>query len=853
MNQIRTIHIVLAGFAIFVFAGFLANPAPTHAAYSEEQNVVASDGSANDFLGESVGITSDGSLIVVGSEGDDDKGSSAGAAYVLRRSGTTWTEEQKITAPDGVANDIFGFAVAISADGSRIVVGAYADDDNGSGSGGAYVFYKPTSTWIMEQKLTPSDGTTFDSFGESVAISDDGSRIVISSTGDDDNGSGSGSAYVFYKATSTWAQEQKLTASDGAAGDEFSNAVDISSDGSRIVVGSHSDDVSGKSDQGSAYIFYRATSTWAQEQKLTASDGVVSDALTETDGHLGNGARIAADGLTVILGASHASSSFRGAAYIFTRSGVTWSQQQKLTASDAADFDQFGAGLGISSDGSRVVVGAYSDDVGLNSDQGSAYVFYRATSTWTQSEHLAWSTGGASNGFGLGLDMTGNGSRIAIGTTEAVGLNNYQGAVDIFFDAALAPPVLTVVASGTGSGVITDSLAGIDCGIDCTETYTSGATSTLTATPSASSTFVGWSGDADCTDGSVTLSVDVSCIATFALKTYTLTLNLSGNGSGSVTSTASGLGLTYPNSTTATSGAINYGANVAVTAIATSGQNSIMDTDCSAAGGTLQKTGTETSVCSITNVVADKTIGLSFQIIPVVGAGGTVVTSGGGSSGGGAPSYTPPTTGGQSSSSNTSTPVVPSETYDSPSDFAPRGCPLYLGVYIKRGGANDIASVQRLQMFLNEELGINLAMNGVYDDATYAATIRFQEKYASDVLAPWNLTQGTGYVYLTTARKLNYLHCIHSAPGNFVPPIVSSSVFNRNLQLGSVGADVTALQEWLIAQKKGSAAAALQAHGTTKLFGALTKAALMELQSAVGISPASGYFGALTRAYAAAH
>ena len=116
-----------------------------------------------------------GDTIVVGAWLDDDNGTDSGSAYVFTRTGTTWTEQAKLTASDGAADDQFGISVAIAGD--TIVVGAYRDDDNGTDSGSAYVFTRTGTTWTQQAKLTASDGAADDQFGSSVAIA--GDTIVV--------------------------------------------------------------------------------------------------------------------------------------------------------------------------------------------------------------------------------------------------------------------------------------------------------------------------------------------------------------------------------------------------------------------------------------------------------------------------------------------------------------------------------------------------------------------------------------------------------------------------------------------------------------------------------------------------
>ena len=168
--------------------------------------LTADDGAASDYFGMSVSI--DGDTMVIGAYYDDDKGDNSGSAYVYTRvtAGdltSTWTQVAKLTATDGAVNDEFGYSVSI--DGDTMVIGAEGDDDKGSSSGSAYVFTRDTpgditSDWTQVAKLTAGDGAASDNFGLSVSI--DGDTMVIGAYADDDKGSNSGSAYVFSKYVS---------------------------------------------------------------------------------------------------------------------------------------------------------------------------------------------------------------------------------------------------------------------------------------------------------------------------------------------------------------------------------------------------------------------------------------------------------------------------------------------------------------------------------------------------------------------------------------------------------------------------------------------------------------------------
>ena len=246
------------------------------ATWSETAKLVASDAAAADRFGNSVSIGGD--VIVVGATGDDHAGSNSGSAYVFATTdgGATWSETAKLVASDTAGGDYFGNSVSISGD--VVVVGAYFDTDGGYDSGSAYVFATTDggATWPQTAKLVASDAAVFDRFGVSVAIS--GDVMVVGAYLDDDGGSGSGSAHVFRTTDggASWTQTAKLVASDAAAYDNFGVSVSISGD--VMVVGAYWNDDAG-SDSGSAYVF-RTTdggATWSETAKLVADDAAAND------------------------------------------------------------------------------------------------------------------------------------------------------------------------------------------------------------------------------------------------------------------------------------------------------------------------------------------------------------------------------------------------------------------------------------------------------------------------------------------------------------------------------------------------------------------------------------------------
>ncbi len=368
---------------------------------TEVAKLTASDGAENDYFGQAVALSGDTAL--VGGHGDD---TWRGAAYIFERdhgSIDSWGQVIKLIPSDSEANDMFGYAMAVSGD--IALVGAPGDDDNGSTSGAAYVFYRDqggAGTWGQVAKLTASDGATNDDFGWSVALS--GGTALVGADYDDDNSTDSGSAYVFYQnqgGADNWGQVAKLTASDGAADDNFGQAVALSGD--TALVGAYRYDTY----KGSAYIFSHnqgGADNWGEVTKLTPSDSAVDDGFGES---------VALDGDTALVGAYRDDNpgNNSGSAYVFDRDqggADIWGEVVKLTASDGAASDYFGGSVSLSGD--TALVGAYGDDDdGANS--GSAYLFERnagGAENWGQAAKLTASDGAASDWFGSAVALSGD-------------------------------------------------------------------------------------------------------------------------------------------------------------------------------------------------------------------------------------------------------------------------------------------------------------------------------------------------------------------------------------------------------------------------------------------------------------
>jgi hypothetical protein len=353
------------------------------ATMTETAKLTASDGAAGDELGV---VAISGDTIAVGSSAAK-VGSNAkqGAVYVFVKPVSGWmtaTETAKLTASDGAASDGLGSAVAVDSD--AVIAGASgAKIGSNIEQGAAYVFVKPLGGWMTENetaKLTASDGAAKDGLGVlGVAIDAD---TAVAGVPEAKIGSNTtqGAAYVFVKAPGGWAtmtETAKLTASDGAAGDELGRSVGVS--GSVVVSGALFATGGSNTNQGAVYVFVKPVAGWAtatQTAKLTASDGAGDDLL---------GGWVAISGDRVVAGAIGAqigANDNQGAAYVFVRPAGGWTSETesaKLVASDGALQDEFGRCVAI--DGATVAVGSFMADLDSSTDQGAAYVFGQADGT----------------------------------------------------------------------------------------------------------------------------------------------------------------------------------------------------------------------------------------------------------------------------------------------------------------------------------------------------------------------------------------------------------------------------------------------------------------------------------------
>jgi len=413
-------------------------PLATDAFGPQIVRLTAEDGAPNDALGTSLDL--DGDTLVAGAPNATVGGNLAqGAAYVFYRTpggSQPWTFITKLTAPDGAEDDSFGTSVTV--DGDVIAVGADGATVNANlYQGAVYIYYRnpvDPDQWDYETKISSSDGQFDDAFGCSAAL--DGNLLVVGAqyadvvSVDDDQGA----AYVFDRTdggANAWGEVAKLTASDGAMNDSFGGSLDIS--GKSVVIGAVYASVSGRTGQGTAYVFnqdWGGGGVWGQVKKLEAVESNQEDSF---------GSAVAIDGDTIVVGADNATFGTipaSGGAYIFDRSEGgenNWGEVVQIgppiPSEPPANFDpDFGVSVAIL--GNTVMVGADLLDIGSHSDQGAAYVYERnegGPDAWGQVTWITAVGGAAQDAFG---------SRVAVGNDilvgSAPGASSGAGAVYLF-------------------------------------------------------------------------------------------------------------------------------------------------------------------------------------------------------------------------------------------------------------------------------------------------------------------------------------------------------------------------------------------------------------------------------------
>lgn len=454
---------------------------------------------AEDAFGSAVSISADGSILAVGAP-DEDGGSTtingaqddnsedgAGAVYVFTRVGNVWLQQAYLKASNAEAGDAFGSTLSLSADGSRLAVGAVYEDSASTGvngdqyadettfeynSGACYVFVFQNGNWVQEAYIKPSNTGVGKQFAYSVALDEDGDVLAVSQLADssgstgingDDQGiakAGSGAVFLFTRNDALWSQQAYIKASNSEGNDKFGKSVALSADGNTLAVGAIGEDsaargINGNQDDnnstfaGAAYVFRYSNQAWFQQAYIKASNTYMlstfgwSIALSADGNTLAVGSRQEASNAMGINGnQNNTDGDYSGAVYVFTFSLGSWYQQAYIKADRVAGF--FGGRVSLSADGNRLAVGAASTGGiarGVNGNvyylappdsdsTGIAYMFSRSGSVWQQLATLNASNTDSKDLFGTGLALSADGDTLAVGApnedSAATGIGGNQ-------------------------------------------------------------------------------------------------------------------------------------------------------------------------------------------------------------------------------------------------------------------------------------------------------------------------------------------------------------------------------------------------------------------------------------------
>jgi hypothetical protein len=389
-----------------------------------QQKVVAADGAAETGFGQSAAISDDGGTALIGTyyiEFGIAYPIGPGKVYAYTKNGSVWAFQQQLPTPTMPDADLFGFSVALSADGNTALVGA----QGGTGPaetqvpGAAYVFVRENGTWQQQAILTAADREVGDHFGVSVTLADDGNTALVGAYVDNVGANlDQGSAYIFKRSGVNWSQQAQLTAPDGTAEDYFGRSVSLAADGSTALIGADFKQIGENTRQGAAYVFTENEGAWSQQTRITAQEGAAYN-------WFGSSVGLASDGRTALVGAEG-----YGAAFVFTRSGNTWSEQAILSAEGITFF--WGVPVALAPDGRTALI-------------EDGYLFQFIDGSWQAGPNLLpEDSGTASSGFGSSVALSRDGSLALVGAKSAqIGENQSQGAAYFFsgFSALRQPAI----------------------------------------------------------------------------------------------------------------------------------------------------------------------------------------------------------------------------------------------------------------------------------------------------------------------------------------------------------------------------------------------------------------------------
>jgi hypothetical protein len=386
--------------------------------------LIASDPDHNEQFGASVSISADGNTALVGAPREGNNGYEYGAAYIYIRVATGWRQQAKLTVPDRATHldrELFGLAVALSADGNTAVIGTPNEDTLDINGGAVYIFIREGDKWKQQAKFFAQDDASNNYFGGAVAVSADGNLALIGSL----SYQGAGAVYVFTRNNTVWTQQAKFQNTDNSRYDSFGYSVALNADGSTALVGAtrHQDAL------GAAYIFTRTGQTWTQQAKLPPSgiNGILK---------VGVSVALSASGDTALIGTQNVN----GVALVYTRTSGIWTQQAIIGPGLAVPYDFFGGTVALSADGNIALIGAQHHSDTDTSANGTAYLLVREGDSWVLRNTFIAFDKASGDYFGGAVALSANGKIALIGAPyDYHSDREFVGSAYVFSETLITP------------------------------------------------------------------------------------------------------------------------------------------------------------------------------------------------------------------------------------------------------------------------------------------------------------------------------------------------------------------------------------------------------------------------------
>jgi hypothetical protein len=412
---------VLSGTGTAVSSGSFTVTTTPYPYYQQGSKLTGTGAIGSALQGTSVAISANGNTAIIGGPTDN---SNTGAAWIYVRNGSTWSQQgTKLVGTGATGAARQGTSVAISADGNTAVIGGPTDN---AGAGAVWLFTRTGSTWTQQgTKLVGSGAVGAAQRGTSVSVSADGNTIAIGGPGDN---SYAGATWIFTRNGTVWAQQGSKLVGTGAIGAARQGcSVSLSSDSKTLMSGGYND----SNRKGAVWVFTQSGGVWTQQGAKLVGSGATSDA------YQGFTVSLSADGNTAAIGGPNDNIQ-KGAVWIFTRSSGVWSQQgNKLIGTGSVGTARQGSSVALSANGNTLVEGGYGD----NGNKGAMWIYTRTGSTWSQQGSKVTGSGGSGSpkqGTAIALSSTGTTASLG-GPTDA----SNKGAVWMFFASTSLYPTIT--------------------------------------------------------------------------------------------------------------------------------------------------------------------------------------------------------------------------------------------------------------------------------------------------------------------------------------------------------------------------------------------------------------------------